>query len=133
MYATTTTITPPQVRKINIGGSDVLYGSYDFRDGSILANNSLVTQIFCDVTVDKYNNMLIIDRQYGRVYEYDERGNNLFAFGTEGTGYGQLTYPVIYTHIFFCSIVSIVSLSSIIWVISPSDSSFFEWSLYPQL
>ena len=94
MYATTTTITPPQVRKINIGGSDVLYGSYDFRDGSILANNSLVTQIFCDVTVDKYNNMLIIDRQYGRVYEYDERGNNLFAFGTEGTGYGQLTYPV---------------------------------------
>ncbi len=94
MYATTTTEAPPQVRKINIGGSDVLYGSYDFRDGSILSNISKVTQIFCDVTVDKYNNMLIIDRQYGRIYEYDERGNNLFTFGTEGTAYGQLTYPV---------------------------------------
>ena len=38
--------------------------------------------------------MLIVDRMYGRIYEYDERGNNLFAFGTRGTGYGQLSYPV---------------------------------------
>ena len=95
MYATTTTETPPQVRKINIGGSDVLYGSYDFRDSSIMSSFAQVNQIFCDVTVDKYNNMLIVDRQYGRVYEYDERGNNLFAFGTKGTGYGQLSYPVL--------------------------------------
>lgn len=91
MYATTTTETPPQVRKINIGGSDVLYGAYDFRDGSITSNSSY-NQVFCDVTVDKYNNMLIVDRMYGRIYEYDERGNNLFAFGTRGTGYGQLSY-----------------------------------------
>ena len=94
MYATTTTETPPQVRKINIGGSDVLYGAYDFRDSSIMSSFAQVNQIFCDVTVDKYNNMLIVDRQYGRVYEYDERGNNLFAFGAKGTGYGQLSYPV---------------------------------------
>ena len=94
MYATTTTETPPQVRKINIGGSDILYGAYDFRDNSIMSAFSAVNQIFCDVTVDKYNNMLIVDRQYGRIYEYDERGNNLFAFGSKGTGYGQLSYPV---------------------------------------
>ena len=94
MYATTTTETPPQVRKINIGGSDILYGAYDFRDNSIMSTFSAVNQIFCDVTVDKDNNMLIVDRQYGRIYEYDERGNNLFAFGSKGTGYGQLSYPV---------------------------------------
>lgn len=94
MYATTTTETPPQVRKINIGGSDILYGAYDFRDNSIMSAFSAVNQIFCDVTVDKDNNMLIVDRQYGRIYEYDERGNNLFAFGSKGTGYGQLSYPV---------------------------------------
>ena len=94
MYATTTTETPPQVRKINIGGSDVLYGAYDFRENSIMSSFSTINQIFCDVTVDKYNNMLIVDRQYGRIYEYDERGNNLFAFGTKGNGYGQLSYPV---------------------------------------
>ena len=94
MYATTTTETPPQVRKINIGGSDVLYGAYDFRDNSIMSSITEVNQIFCDVTVDKYNNMLIVDRQFGRIYEYDERGNNLFAFGDKGSGYGQLSYPV---------------------------------------
>lgn len=93
MYATTTTETPPQVRKINIGGSDILYGAYDFRDNSIQSNSNY-NQVFCDVTVDKYNNMLIVDRMFGRIYEYDERGNNLFAFGTRGTGYGQLSYPV---------------------------------------
>lgn len=92
MYATTTTAVPPQVRKINIGGSDVLYGAYDFRDESLM--ETLGTQIFCDVTVDKYNNMLILDRQFGRIYEYDERGFNLFAFGTNGIGYGQMSYPV---------------------------------------
>ena len=94
MYATTTTETPPQVRKINIGGSDVLYGSYDFRDSSIMSGVTEVNQVFCDVTLDKDNNMLIVDRQFGRIYEYDERGNNLFAFGTKGSGYGQLSYPV---------------------------------------
>lgn len=94
MYATTTTETPPQVRKINIGGSDVLYGAYDFRDNSILSGVVDMNQVFCDVTVDKDNNMLIVDRQFGRIYEYDERGNNLFAFGTKGSGYGQLYYPV---------------------------------------
>ena len=93
MYATTTTETPPQVRKINIGGSDILYGAYDFRDNSIMSYSSY-NQVFCDVTVDRYNNMLIVDRMYGRIYEYDERGNNLFAFGTRGNGYGQLSYPV---------------------------------------
>ena len=93
MYATTTTETPPQVRKINIGGSDILYGAYDFRDSSINFYSSF-NQVFCDVTVDKYNNMLIVDRMFGRIYEYDERGNNLFAFSTRGTGYGQLSYPI---------------------------------------
>lgn len=94
MYATTTRETPPQVRKINIGGSDILYKDYDFRDNSITSNSADNTQVFCDVSVDKYNNMLIVDRMYGRIYEYDERGNNLFAFGARGTGYGQLSYPV---------------------------------------
>ncbi len=93
MYATTTTETPPQVRKINIGGSDVIYAAYDFRDMSI-NGYSQYNQVFCDVTVDKYNNMLIVDRMFGRIYEYDERGNNLFAFSTRGTGYGQLSYPI---------------------------------------
>ena len=94
IYATTTTTTPPQVRKINAGGSDVVYAGYDFRDGFISNSYGAQTaQNFCDVTVDHFNNMLIIDQQYGRIYEYDENGTNLFAFSTNGNGYGQLSLP----------------------------------------
>lgn len=93
IYATTTTATPPQVRKINAGGTDVTYASYNFADASILRSQNAMNQIFCDVTVDNYNNMLILDQQYGRIYEYNENGTNLFAFSTKGSGYGQLSLP----------------------------------------
>jgi len=94
IYATTTTATPPQVRKINAGGSDVVYAGYNFNDTGITTSYSgTSSQNFCDVTVDNYNNMLIIDQQYGRIYEYDENGTNLFAFSTTGAGYGQLSLP----------------------------------------
>ncbi len=93
IYATTTTATPPQVRKINAGGTDVTYAGYDFADSSISSMPDAVSQIFCDVTVDQYNNMLILDQQYGRIYEYNENGVNLFAFSTTGNGYGQLSLP----------------------------------------
>jgi sugar lactone lactonase YvrE len=94
IYATTTTATPPQVRKINAGGSDVVYSGYDFRDMYISTSYGASTaQNFCDVSVDNLNNMLIVDQQYGRIYEYDQNGINLFAFSTNGTGYGQLSLP----------------------------------------
>ena len=94
IYATTTTVTPPQVRKINAGGSDVVYAGYDFRDTYITrSQGGTAAQNFCDVSVDKLNNMLIVDQQYGRIYEYDENGINLFAFSTNGNGYGQLSLP----------------------------------------
>lgn len=93
IYATTTTATPPQVRKINAGGTDVTYAEFDFADKSIASSFDAMNQIFCDVTVDNYNNMLILDQQYGRIYEYDENGVNLFAFSSTGSGYGQLSLP----------------------------------------
>ncbi len=93
IYATTTTAIPPQVRKINAGGSDVTYAEYNFADQSIAQTRNAMTQIFCDVTVDNFNNMLILDQQYGRIYEYDENGVNLFAFSSSGTDYGQLSLP----------------------------------------
>ena len=63
MYATTTTDTPPQVRKINIAGSDVLYGSFNFNDKSLSANYTNVNQMFIDVTVDSNGNMFILDQR----------------------------------------------------------------------
>lgn len=94
MYATTTTDTPPQVRKINIAGSDVLYGSFNFSDTSLSNNYSNVNQTFIDVTVDSNGNMFILDQRYCRIYSYDEWGNNLCVFGSDGLGYGQIRVPI---------------------------------------
>ncbi len=92
IYATTTGYSAAQMRKINPAGSDVLYGGRDFSDFGLL-RNSADLQNFIDVTVDNDFNTYVIDATYGRIYEYDEWGRNLFAFGTVGTGYGQFSLP----------------------------------------
>ncbi len=95
IYASTTGSATGQVRKINSAGNDVLYGGYDFSD--LMIYNSVVgqsgNQLFADVTMDNDGNMLIIDNLYGRIYEYDEWGRNLFVFGTNGNGKGQFADP----------------------------------------
>ncbi len=92
VYATTTGLNASQVRKINSAGSDAQYAGYDFTDQSLMLYNT-VKQNFTDVAVDKYNNMYVLDQTYGRIYEYDEWGQNLFVFGTNGLGYGQFSTP----------------------------------------
>lgn len=92
VYATTTGYSNSQLRKINPAGSDVVYTGKDFSDFGLLKNSSDL-QNFIDVTVDSDQNMFIIDSTYGRVYEYDEWGRNLFAFGSIGSGKGQFTNP----------------------------------------
>ncbi|MBP1587370.1 MAG: YIP1 family protein [Clostridia bacterium] len=92
VYATTTGYSSAQMRKINPAGSDVLYAGYSFADQGLLRDQNDL-QNFIDVSVDKDLNQFIIDSTYGRVYEYDEWGRNLFVFGAVGTGYGQFSNP----------------------------------------
>ena len=92
IYATTTGYSSAQMRKINPAGSDVLYAGFSFADQGLLRNTADL-QNFIDVSVDKDLNQFIIDSTYGRVYEYDEWGRNLFVFGAVGTGYGQFSNP----------------------------------------
>ncbi len=89
VYATTIGAAHSQLRKINPGGSDVLYGGVDFSDKALDS-----TQQFVDVTVDADQNMYIMDNTFGRIYEYDEWGRNLFVFGSVGEGKGQFSNPV---------------------------------------
>lgn len=95
IYATTTGSASGQVRKINAAGNDVLYGGYSFTDTMIMQSvvGQSSNQVFCDVTMDNHNNMLTIDNLYGRIYEYDEWGRNLFVFGNNGNGRGQFSDP----------------------------------------
>ena len=83
IYGTTASASSGQLRKINSGGTDVLYDGFDFREPG-KRNVS-----FYDVTVDKDNNMFLIDNISGRIYEYDKWGKNLFVFGSNGSGVGQ--------------------------------------------
>lgn len=92
VYATTTGYATDQMRKINPAGTDVLYKGYDFSDTGILRNTTDL-QNFIDVAVDKDLNTFIIDQTYGRIYEYDEWGRNLFVFGAVGNGRGQYNIP----------------------------------------
>lgn len=92
VYATTTGYTKAQMRKINPAGSDVLYTDKDFSDQGLLTYAQDL-QNFIDVTVDKDLNAYILDSTYGRIYEYDEWGRNLFVFGSVGTGRGQISIP----------------------------------------
>jgi len=92
VYATTTGYSTCQMRKINPAGTDVLYTDKDFSDKGLLESASDL-QNFIDVTVDSDLNTYILDATYGRVYEYDEWGRNLFVFGTIGTGRGQFNLP----------------------------------------
>ena len=88
IYATTAGTSSGQLRKINSAGADVLYEGYDFNDPGTRSSVALY-----DVTVDKDNNMFVLDNNGGRIYEYDKWGKNLFAFGTKGTGSGQFSDP----------------------------------------
>ncbi|MBQ8164783.1 MAG: YIP1 family protein [Clostridia bacterium] len=91
VYATTTGSANSQLRKINAAGKDVLYAGHDFSDKGVTLGAGL--QTFIDVSVDKDNNMFIIDSVYGRIYEYDADGRLLFAFGSNGVGKGQFSLP----------------------------------------
>ncbi len=60
------------IRKLSISGAD-------------LFNCWIYSGSFVDVAVDKYSNTYAIDKD-GTIYEYDNYGNMVFAFGMKDTG-----------------------------------------------
>ncbi|QNK59516.1 YIP1 family protein [Paenibacillus sp. PAMC21692] len=93
IYTTTTGQSSKQVRKLNAVGGDIFPNdSRDFSDKSF--HYGTLIQNFVDVAIDRRSNMTIIDKQYGRMYQYDEMGRMLYAFGSNGSGYGMTSAPV---------------------------------------
>ncbi|UVI27562.1 YIP1 family protein [Paenibacillus spongiae] len=87
VYASTTGLSSNQIRKLNAVGGDVYPAAgYNFKDRSF--NYDSLQQNFTDVTVDADGNMTIIDKSYGRMYQYDVSGRMLYAFGSNGIGKG---------------------------------------------
>ena len=87
VYATVTTgltaANPQMLRKLNPLGVNVLPPQTNF-----LANAS-----FADVTVDAYGVATMIDRQFGFIWQSDQNGRLMFAFGGLGNHLGLFSRP----------------------------------------
>lgn len=92
VYASTTGASINQIRRLSPSGGDVLFGgeSKDFEDASI---QSTIKQNFVDFTVDELGHLTVLDQTYGRIYQYDNDGELLFAFGDISVNKGCFLKP----------------------------------------
>jgi len=92
LYVTTTGQRNKQVRKLNAVGRDIMpIPDRDYADWTLSGEST--RQNFVDATVDAYGNMTVVDQSFGRMYQYDESGRMLFAFGSNGEGKGLFGSP----------------------------------------
>ncbi|MBP1988484.1 YIP1 family protein [Paenibacillus eucommiae] len=92
VYTTTTGLSSKQVRKLNAVGSDVMPGGgRDYADPSL--TDKTKKQNFMDAAIDQSGNMTVLDKEYGRMYQYDVSGRMLFAFGDRGFDFGKSASP----------------------------------------
>lgn len=90
-----------QVNKLNALGENILYneeggqakfGDYDTWHDTL--NDTDVTTSLTDITVDKDGFITVVDSTYGRIFQYDQNSNLLYAFGGEADQYGTFRSPV---------------------------------------
>lgn len=91
IYATVINAEAGQIRKITTAGRNIypvkFYGEIT-RSGwkSKMPN-------FADITVDKNGIVSVIDQESGKIYQYDQEGNMLVAFGGLGSQKGTFKIP----------------------------------------
>lgn len=90
LYAATTGVEAGQVRKLDASGGNAM-PLRDFSDRSLAREQA--RQNFTDMTVDQDGNLTLVDKQFGRLYQFDSAGRMLFAFGAIGFGRGLLASP----------------------------------------
>lgn len=91
------------IRKLNLMGNDIivrngewfLIGDLYFGNGGGYEGPSRLT----DVTVMENDIYMVLDRNRGRVFAYDDQGNMVFAFGGNGNMDGYFRKPAGIEHI----------------------------------
>lgn len=76
-----------KVLKSVVAGNSFKFGEY-FND-----NGEYIEPIFADICVDSEGVVTVIERLNGKVYQYDQSGNMLVAFGGYGEKSGTFTSP----------------------------------------
>ena len=93
IYTATTGATQDQIRRLGPTGSDSLFdGEHKNFEDSILSKTGK-EQNFIDFAVDYNKNLLVLDETYGRIYQYDQNGEMMFAFGDIGFRKGNFVKP----------------------------------------
>ncbi len=80
-----TTFINTKLLKSVVAGKSFKFGEY------FDANGLYVEPFFTDICVDKNGIVTIIERENGKVYQYDQDGNMLVAFGGKGESKGTFT------------------------------------------
>lgn len=73
---------------INTAGKNV-YPSGDYGETSYNSDGSAVTPIFTDIAVNSSGIIFVSEQNTGCIYQYDDEGNLLGAFGGKGSGNSQ--------------------------------------------
>lgn len=84
-----------QVKRLNPTGTNILYE--DMRYGDLVGEfdgTAMKVSAITDVTVDDDGFIFALDRNFGRIYMYDEQSWNLAIFGKKDTAFGTFEEPV---------------------------------------
>ena len=84
-----------QIKRLNPTGTNIL--NEDVRYGDLTGEfdgTAFKVSAITDVTVDKNGFIFALDRNFGRIYMYDEQSWNLAIFGKKDTTFGTFQEPV---------------------------------------
>jgi tetratricopeptide (TPR) repeat protein len=76
-----------KILKSVVAGSTFKFGEYFDDEGNY------IEPIFRDITVDQNGIVTVIEEQSGKIYQYDQEGNMLAAFGGVGEKVGEFSRP----------------------------------------
>lgn len=82
-----------QVKRLNPSGKNILYEDMNYGDTPEIENKIVTTSAIIDVTADDNGFIFALDRNFGRIYMYDEMSWSLAIFGKKDTTFGTFSEP----------------------------------------
>jgi sugar lactone lactonase YvrE len=92
IYGTVGNATSGQIRKLNSVGKNTYLDSF-FGETATGAGQQPLQPNFVDIAVDKNGIISVIEKNLGKIYQYDQEGNMLAAFGGIGEYKGSFQIP----------------------------------------
>jgi hypothetical protein len=92
IYATTQDSMFGQIKKINSVGKNI-YPEGFYGERIIGENGEIIDPFLIDIAVDKNGIISVVDKNTGKIYQYDQEGNLLAVFGGMGERKGLLKSP----------------------------------------